>query len=115
MRLSGWQRLGIIASVVYALIVFFHEYEKHNKVTVEYAGLMDRICRNSKETEVPKGGAPKDCSTAWTDAYREKGEHDVTLALFVALVPIPFYWLFAWIARFLYRWVRRGFQIGSAG
>lgn len=110
MRLSGWQRLGIIASVIYFVGTFLHDLNGRSNVAMDLAGYARDRCMK----ESPAGPNPYEkCQKVWHEDFEQMKQGNLGLAAITAITPIPFAWLFAWIARGLYRWVRRGFQAGG--
>lgn len=109
MRLSGWQRLGIIASVIWAVAVFLTTLSNKTDKAAHIASGLRNICEDLNR-EKPKD-QQADCWKEWHEHFATYGgDYRYQEAALVALVPIPIAWLFAWIVRSLYRWVRRGFQ-----
>jgi hypothetical protein len=110
MKLNGWKRIGIIASVVWILAAGVHTYDSE----------IDRANDYITSTFL-------NCESNWVgtgDAYEkhidrcEKIENEsLALALtsarldgaLVALIPVPLGWGFAYLILFLVRWVKRGF------
>ena len=95
-RLNGWQRIGIILSIIWVLVgawlaqqaVYAPVRAGHSKCIS--LGVVPSICK----AELDKG-----------IARRKKEELPGAIAVF-ALAPIALVWLVIWMVR----WIRRGFQ-----
>jgi hypothetical protein len=107
MRLNGWVRIGIIASIAWvfvggslgnALVIG----EAREAITTRH-----QICNYR-----PDGGSPAECQRQASAAYEEAVKYHWHAAAIVAFVPIPFAWLSAWGLVALVRWVRAGFATG---
>jgi hypothetical protein len=107
MHLNGWQRLGIVASVVWALAAsiygFVDSRERYNKA----------FERAFDDAYVPcwvrPSNDPEVCFRA-ASAASSAVKPDLARVLVLALVPIPLGWLGAYILLRLRRWVRHGFK-----
>ena len=98
-RLNGWQRIGIILSVLWVLVGAW---------LAQQAVYAPVIAGHSKCLSL---GVPPSICKVQLDAgiARKKEEIPGAIAVF-ALAPIALIWLIIWIAR----WVRRGFQPKNA-
>jgi hypothetical protein len=138
MMVSGWTRIGIIASAVWAIGAGFCTLKVTGDSDLrtaaflyrECADIRDRANQNQREYCGQLGAKapaidssdafnkcmqeyetknPDNCSKRSTD-YVVNAWHDEWIAaIVVALVPVPFGWGFAYLGLFLVRWVRRGF------
>jgi hypothetical protein len=81
-RLGGWTRIGIVASVLWALgaggAAFYAQWKAVS-------------------------GCPSCPFNSLSGC--------LTVAALAAFVPLLFFWLLAWVIRATYRWVRRGFGV----
>lgn len=109
MQLSGWKRLGIIASVRYAGGTFLFKMHEQNTLAASVATNGMKLCF-AVPAETGPDGLARRCSDGWQRDYDVMSRYSVQVAAIYALAPIPFAWLLIWIIRSLYRWVRRGFQ-----
>jgi hypothetical protein len=113
MKLSGWKRIGIIASVVWILGAGVHTYDSE----------IDRASDLIADTHVRCDSNLPDSfknERAYEAAFRQcnkKAEDSLALAIgdarlsaaIVAFVPVPFGWGFVYLVLLLLRWVKRGF------
>jgi hypothetical protein len=118
-RLSGWQRVGIIASVLWALgaglVTRIHD-ARHAQQEYEF---VYNTCIDQKRAQQADSTKPLSKETV-SECQKEGGElYQLVLAsswenvAIVALVPIPLGWLLVYAVVWIWRWVRRGFNIPS--
>lgn len=111
-KLNGWKRLGIIASVVWILIAWVHTFDSENDSESKAVASIHVTC---DENLAGKTG------DAWQRGFDEcNKEADELLvramagarvdAAIVAFVPVPLGWGLAYLVLFLVRWVKRGFS-----
>lgn len=103
-RLSGWQRIGLIASVIWFL----------------YAAITGRLKQVESVGQIHHAQlslcAPEMLPSCLDSAHRVHAEllqltpAGVIDLLVVSIAPVAAGWLFAWIAIGLYKWVEAGFQ-----
>jgi hypothetical protein len=128
MKLNGWNRIGIIISVIWIIGVGYRIYDSEvdrasvRKLEAQAAcdstanRLPDqaRSIPDPREVPIPPGAHVEDsteCNKRAGDAF---GLFIVTArkeAAAFALIPVPLGWAFAYIALFLVRWVKRGFML----
>lgn len=106
MRLNGWVRLGIVASVLWALVMSW--------VMLDYANDMGaasgNFARNMCQLDNEQNGTSVDCGDKWMEAFLSERNYQLWGIPLVALAPLPFFWLFAWLIIIVCRWVARGFK-----
>jgi hypothetical protein len=101
-RLNGWQRIGIIASVIWAIGGGFWG----NELGIEQGDwVVDalKVCMDVHPDDWPK------CNQEFAKEYPEAIKYHWVNAAIFAFVPIVLGWLVAWGAVATVRWVRRGF------
>ena len=108
MRLNGWVRIGLIASVAW---IFIGGY-LGNASVIDQA--RDAVATKSRNCNLyPDGAAPRnsraECDRQVTAAWDSAVKYHWEAAAVVALVPIPVAWLLVWGLVSLVRWVRAGF------
>jgi hypothetical protein len=115
LKFNGWQRLGIICSVIWFLGGGFWGNKMAIDEGARMAGVEVDNCVASNKLKFGENGAYSD---VWTPCWKEFPANYVRdidghwwSALLVGLGPIPFAWLIAWGAIALTRWVRRGFVL----
>ena len=102
-QVTGWNRLGIVLSVVWAIVVLVwvaHDFDAANRLIDDFYS----DCISASK------GNPGSCELM---AERLRGSAYMNLTgrvLWLAFVLIPAAWLLAHIAVALWRWVRRGFH-----
>jgi hypothetical protein len=132
MKLNGWERIGIIASVAWVvgagvctLNVLNDAYLKRNAFYYsECAAIRDegnynaRVrCANGDGSisfneclDAYKQQHPDICSNRAQENIPSEVSNERAGAAFVAFVPLPFAWGFLYLVLFLVRWIKRGFQ-----
>jgi hypothetical protein len=111
-KVNGWQRIGIIASVVWILGAWVHTYDS------EINSASELIVSTHVACDSNLAGITGD---AWKKGFDECNKQDNesrTQAMagarldaeIVAFVPVPLGWGFAYLVLFLVRWVKRGFM-----
>jgi hypothetical protein len=113
MKVNGWKRIGIIASVVWILGAGRHVYDSE----------IDSASRVIAATHVACDGdlaiKDGDAYTAGFDECNKRADDSLALALrnarleaaLVGFVPVPLGWGFTYLVIFLVRWVKRGFMV----
>jgi hypothetical protein len=113
MRLNGWQRIGLVASIVWFLAGGFWG----NKIALDDADALTRAQRDAciaQNKRLYGEYGPYDqvytpCTNQVGANYIHNAEgHWIAAALF-ALVPLPIAWLIAYVLIALGRWIRAGF------
>lgn len=114
MRSSGWQRIGIVASVLWFFVGGFIG----NKAALDEAGRLTGIqldlCVAKNKGRLGEYG-PYDqvwtpCWQQHTPDFMRNAEGHWWVALTVALIPIPIGWLLGWLLISIGRWIRSGFD-----
>jgi hypothetical protein len=113
MKLNGWKRIGIIASVVWTLGAGIHTYDSELGRASDWIADTHVRCDSSLPSDSKDEGA-------YESGYRKcnkEAEDSLALAIsnarfsaaLAAFVPVPFGWGLVYLALFLVRWVKRGF------
>ena len=103
-RLNGWQRIGVVLSVLWIVVVGFWRNDAIIKSAQETAEAFYNTC-------VDAHPYPNDQSCVdeiWKNFELFSRGHWIDAA-FVAFVPILIAWLLVWLCVAVFRWVRRGF------
>jgi hypothetical protein len=115
-RLSGWQRVGIMLSVVWAIGAAIYETyameDRYNAAfSAAYRPVYDR-CRDTQDRELKALGRPNgiDCAEEAGRVASAVPQQSAWSAAIAVFVPIPIGWLFAYALIGLVRWIRRGFS-----
>ena len=110
MRLNGWQRLGIVASVIWAIAGPFYIVDRAEKSALEHFSSTYSICIDAHPTDAD----PKRCTDeakaayeAWFDPMAKAGYGYWAARAFVPLVVA---WLLAYALVYLVRWIALGFR-----
>lgn len=114
MKLNGWKRIGIIASVVWILGAGLYtddsELDKASdliaKIHVRCDGNRPDCSKNQAACDAAFDRCNKEAADSLASAY----ESAWLAAAIVAFVPVPLGWGFVYLVLFLVRWVKRGFM-----
>lgn len=111
MRLNGWQRIGVILSVLWALGAAWYQRDSDIHRAEGAFHVAYQICHDIQDGATLRGKElnPEKCTA--------EGERSWALALegtwagvaFVSMAPIPAGWIGAYLLRAIWRWVRTGF------
>jgi len=102
LRLNGWQRLGVVASIAWALGGGYWG----NDLGIHEGDYVVNAYSTCLETS---GGDDAPCQRAFFRDYPQAVKYHWADAAIVGLVPIPLGWLLAYGIIALWRWVARGF------
>lgn len=101
-RLNGWQRIGIVLSVVWAIGALVYVWQDHTARSATHQKLYYK-CMFAPDGDTSLCDA--------RDQALRSASRRVTVDLLTwSLAPIPIAWLLVWGLVALVRWVRRGFQ-----
>src|SRR5262249_37071024 len=113
MRHNGWQRIGLVVSIVWVLAGGLWG----NKIALDAAGRLTRVQLNAwvAENKV-RFGAHGTYAQVWSRCWRQSqanftrnAEGHWRFAALFAFVPLPIAWLLAYALVYLVRWTRAGF------
>jgi hypothetical protein len=106
MKLDGWKRIGIVASVVWAVGAYAHTFDVQSESDIHMSTILTESCIDANH-----GSDPGDkCSKEGDQELRDQYHYEVEDAALVALVPIPFGWGFVYLVLLTFRWIKRGFS-----
>ncbi len=113
-KLSGWQRIGILASLGWILGAGYYTFATISEANSRFHAELALRCEENLSN-----GMTESERTKWQehcDSYLPTGERldqevrDERLEAFcVAFIPVPLGWSFVYLILFLVRWVKRGF------
>ncbi|HKV47096.1 MAG TPA: hypothetical protein VJN69_03310 [Candidatus Acidoferrales bacterium] len=104
MKLNGWKRLGVVASVVWIIGAGFYTLGNLSDEAVETASQLTLNCEAARN-----GQGSQECDQRATDYLDETTDSDRIEAAAVAFVPVPLGWGFAYLLLFIVVWIKRGF------
>jgi hypothetical protein len=119
LRLNGWQRLGVLASVLWVVgwgaagvISRSHELDR----MLQFAGSTYAHCLALAKSDTD-GRVCSDGYKYTSDMYQNGVQFDPPLNegagfALVALISIPIIWLLVWIGWKSFRWIRAEFEAG---
>jgi hypothetical protein len=112
MKLTGWHRIGIIASVVWILAAYFYTFSSELNARTNAIAEQHVLC-DEHTADRPASEAEIIINNCNKTAHRNLvlGIRDARVgAVMIALGPVPLGWGLAYLVLFLTRWVRRGFE-----
>jgi hypothetical protein len=100
--LNGWQRIGVVVSVVWALYGLYqgNEYGLHQG---DWAVNVQKLCWEQKGADLSV------CDAQFSRNWSEAIQYHWQYAFIFSLAPIPLGWLSVYGLLKLVRWVKRGF------
>ena len=108
MRLNGWQRVGIVVSIVWAIGAAIYQRNADLENAQFAANLTYRVCTENKTLK--QDFDFKSClrevektSAIWLDGSWSN-------VAFISLAPIPLGWLVVYMLIRIYQWVKAGFN-----
>lgn len=105
MKLNGWKRIGIVASVAWILGAGAYTLIVVEDADIKAASGLTLSCEEAQNWR----GSPE-CDKRSTDYLAESSYHERIDAAVVAFVPVPVGWGFAYLILFPVRWVKHGFM-----
>ena len=103
MRLNGWQRIGVVSTVVWAAVGAMGASAYLSNEAMEFGRHAMEIC-----AKYPVPG--EDCSQQYMRAFNGIYDQVFSFSATVALLPPLVVWPLAYLLLFIWSWVRRGFQ-----
>ena len=105
---SGWLRILIVLSILYLVISIPTAMLKVNDTNNFFFNIYWRECMpQSEEVNSVK-------SSCWDMAFAKSQENKYEQwgesILFFSLIPLLLAWIFVFITRFTFRWIRAGFE-----
>jgi hypothetical protein len=104
-RLTGWQRLGIVLSVLWFVVAYggYAVYVTRNGIS-DAKALFDTCWNRSADVDLPRCQPEYQRDVEFLTHVNPSTQWDI------AIGPIPVFWVLGWLALASVRWVRRGFQ-----
>ena len=108
MRLNGWQRIGIVVSVVWAVGAAIYQRNADIERAERFVNWAYQVCTEAKSLkhESDFGDCSRELTKNWA-IWLEGSWGNVALA---SLIPIPLGWLLVYVIIRIYRWVKTGFK-----
>ena len=114
MRLNGWQRRGVIISVLWAVGVTLSTHSADLDRQIHHVKWLHEVCLsvavglNVSEDFIQGNNAR--CDNFLKEQW-SRIDHSWGNALVVGLAPIPFVWFIAFTLAGLFSWIRGGFRL----
>jgi hypothetical protein len=106
-HLGGWQRTGIVASVLWVIVAGVAARDADLRRASNWYDLSYRTCTRNEPARSNYDFS--DCERKATQTYDVFLEHSWADAALIAFGPIPLFWLLAYLVVGIWRWVKRGF------
>ena len=104
MRLNGWQRIGIVLSIVWAVGAAIHTRNDELDTWKRGTSLDYTLCMAGKQVDWPK------CLAELTATLKKGSDPYWSNIAFAAFGPVLAGWIVAYLLLWIFRWVRRGFE-----
>src|SRR5260370_30300780 len=101
LRISGWKRIGIIASIVWIIGAYVYTLSREQNADIALAVSLYRACEEAHH------GFDPECDKPLYDD--NQGLYEPEPATVVAFVRVPLAWGFVYLTLSTLGWVRRGF------
>jgi hypothetical protein len=111
MRLNGWQRIGVVVSLAWAIGAGL--YQRNSDITKanDTASLSHRICLEAESARNDPNRDPAACDGKYLEAYKLWMDGSWANVAFVAVAPIPLGWLGVYALIRIRRWILDGFRV----
>ena len=104
MRANGWQRIGVILSVIWAIGAGWYQRAADMAHASLAARALFEICYSDKRPDNPQ------CVVDSTNAYNASIRESWVRVAVVSLGPILLAWLAAYVVLLVARWIRARFR-----
>ena len=111
-KVNGWKRIGIIASVVWIISAWVHTFDSETDSASEAIASAHVACDSNlagKTGDAYTKGFDE-CNKRANDSLVEASANARLDAALVAFVPVPLGWGLIYLLLFLVSWVKRGFM-----
>jgi len=106
--LNGWQRIGIVLSVVWFFAAGITQRSNDVDKAFKYASFSSNLCYETHRDSI-KSGNTDVCAEKFTDDYKLMLEGSWIGSLIIAIIPIPIFWGIIILIIKIYRWIKKGF------
>jgi hypothetical protein len=103
-RVNGWQRIGIVASVIWAVGAYFVAIGQPDLATSLHRSCLAATPEANHAEWVAR------CYTEFKERLPGAMQDRQEAALLFALMPIPIGWLLVYTVIWVGRWIHRGFK-----
>jgi hypothetical protein len=107
MKLNGWKRIGIVASIGWILGAYIYTFSYESAADLRFVGLITQSCA---EDHIGNEVGYNECMKRGEDYHAEVFPSEHLAAAMAAFIPVPFAWGFVYLILFLARWIKRGFH-----
>ncbi|SEI20999.1 hypothetical protein [Paraburkholderia hospita] len=94
-RLAAWQKVGIVLSIAWATGAAVHTHNRDLQDAQSSASYAYHVCADSKD--LAHSADLSECGKEKSDAVAMSMQGDTADAAIVALAPLPFAWIFAYV------------------
>ncbi len=110
-KVNGWERIGIVASVVWILSAGAHTYQSEMDSASKGIASIHVACDSNLAGKTGNAWDMgfSECNKQANEMLAEANTNAWFSAALFAFVPVPLGWGFAYLVLFLLRWVKRGF------
>ena len=106
--LNGWQRIGIVLSVLWFFVAVITHRENDIHRAFEFASNSSSLCYESHRDSINAGNSDI-CAERFTNNYKLMLEGSWASSFMIAIIPIPIFWGIIILIIKTYRWIKKGF------
>ena len=106
--LNGWQRVGIVLSVLWFFIAGISQRSYDVNKAFEFANDYSRLCYEMNRDSINAGNSDI-CRERFSEDYKLMLEGSLSNSIAVAIIPIPIFWAIVILIIKVYRWIKKGF------
>jgi hypothetical protein len=115
MKLNGWQRIGILVSLAWAISMAVHDRDTNNRTAYfssrdVFQNCLDRSVELTLEAIADMSNAVFNCQNEEKREYKKISEANWERTAALSLLPIPIGWLVVYLIIWIFRWVKAGFK-----
>jgi hypothetical protein len=108
-KLNGWVRIGIVLSILWVLGGGIYANRLVTQTAINSSNLIYSLCTSSPPSDAAQSGFYKYCGMQRDDIYKDATQYRVRDVALFALLPVPIFWLIAYIIVLTFRWIKKGF------
>lgn len=105
-KLNGWLRIGIVLSVLWITASGIYVNRLVTEDGMKSMKMIYSLCINSGQLDDSQA---KSCSQKAEEVFEAAVSQRYTDILGISLIPLPIFWILAYLIFYTGRWIKRGF------